>query len=254
MHFALYSTSKDPSVALALPLIAAAIQVQLRRDLESFNETGGNSTCASYGSEADVEADPQSAADVKFEVTDEIPEAPGAVAYHTTDANGRPLCKIGWAVVQQSGGSLMRGANSLSVGISHECIEAEGDAYVKSWSDYDASREVANEWCDPVQDEAYDIPVPTGDATSEPHQLVAVSNFVTQEWFSDETTGPFDYLGSRSAARQISPGGYVELRTGGPSGETQQVFGEAVPQRVRDQKAMYGRRRQAWGGSAPQAA
>lgn len=250
MHFALYSTSKDPAVALALPFIAAAIQVQLNRDLQSFNETGGNSTCSSYDDEACVDADPKAAADVKFECTDEIPEAPNAVAYHTTDANGRPLCKIGWNVVKSQGGTLMTGPLSLSGGISHECIEAEGDPYCKSWSDYDAQREVANEWADPVQDESYEIPVPNGATET----LVTVSNFVTQEWFSDETEGPFDYLGSRSAARQVSPGGYIELRKGGPSGTTEQVFGEAVSEHVRAQKSAFGRRRQAWAGSAPQAA
>jgi hypothetical protein len=162
-------------------------------------------------------------------IRDYIPEAPDALAYHTTDARGRPKLVIGWGVVKSNGGTPYTGALSLSATLSHEVLETIIDPYVNFWADLDADHEVALEVCDPVEGDSYEI------------DGVAVSNFVGPRWFSDGK-GPYDFMGRLTAPRTMSPGGYMVLRKGGPSGSTSQVYGNEMPNWKRTLKAKYGRR------------
>lgn len=228
MKFALWSSTPDVPLQACLD-VSEACAIQLNRDLQAFNETGAGSTVTAFP-DGTIPI-----ADVSFEVAADIKEAPDAIAFHSVDAQGRPYCKVGWAVcLHVANGDPVAALDVLSSAISHECIEAQEDPYVRSWSDFDGTQEIANEYADPVEGDSYRISVSSGAS-------MAVSNFVTDRYFSDGP-GPYDFLSKLTAPRTMSPGGYMVLRTGGPSGTTNQVYGDAMPQWKRYAKAKYSRR------------
>jgi hypothetical protein len=238
MHFAIYSSAKDPNVTFDfLRKVAVAITVQLTQHFQAYFELGASSSVSVY---ADPSVIPEGAR--RFEITDEIPEAPDAVAYHSVDARGNPFCKIGWKVcLAMARGIVSEALRQLSIGISHECLEAEADPYVCEWSDMpDGVREVAVEVCDPVESDSYDIDVGG--------HKIAVSNFVTARWFDSgsptDRSVKFDYLGKLKAPFTKSSGGYWVVREGGPTGTVTQEFGESVTDEKREQKTKFGRWRQ----------
>ena len=113
----------------------------------------------------------------QFFFVDEIPEAPGALAYHYVDPDtGVPAGKIGVKVSRDAG-------ESVSSATSHEAIELQCDIFCASWSYSNRLRSlVATEACDPVQSQTYTV-----DVQGTP---VEVSNFVTPWYFSREGPGP----------------------------------------------------------------
>jgi len=150
--------------------------------------------------------------DYLFYFVDEIPEAPGALAYHDVDANGVPYGKIGVKTTQQAG-------ESVSSAASHEAVELQCDIYCASWSFSNGLKSlVATEACDPVQSETYKVHVSSG-------ADVEVSNFVTPLYFTPVASGTFDHLGSLSSPFEISHGGY-QIRMKG--GAVKNVFGDKV--------------------------
>jgi hypothetical protein len=244
MHFAIYNLSTAPQVSRGVLLCCcAAITIQLNRDLQGYNETGGGSSLGFYPSKADIPK-----ADIQFEITDDIPEAPGAIAYHTTDVHGRPLCKLSWnACVQEAGGDLAQALKELTTAISHECVEAEGNPYVRGWSDgNDGKTEFCEEWCDPVQDQWYEIPVEITDPDTHGVNVImsiAVSDFVTTRWFEPSGPGPYNFLHEKQPVKPLhkTAGGYIIKRTGGPAGDTIQDFGETMSESAKASKTVHGR-------------
>lgn len=239
MHYALINQSKDTAVSQdVLIKIAIALTIQLSQHVAPWCETSPNSNVSVYPDEASV---PSADQVIKVFIVDEIPEAPDALAYHTIDAQGRPMCRIGWGVIKGAGGTLYTGSMSLSGAISHEVVEADNDPYVNFWADFSDTEEVAEEYCDPVEGDSYNVLVANQDGT---FTDVAVSNFISPRWFSDGP-GPYDFMKQLRAPRSMSTGGYMVLRTGGPAGKTRQVFGKDMPEWKRVQKVKYGRRAQA---------
>jgi hypothetical protein len=109
-----------------------------------------------------------------FFFVDEIPEAPGALAYHFVQPSGVPAGKIGVKAT-------LAANESLSGAASHEAVELQCDIFCASWS-YSSSLRclVATEACDPVQSRTYTVKASGG-------TLVEVSNFVTPYYFTENT-------------------------------------------------------------------
>jgi hypothetical protein len=156
----------------------------------------------------------------QFFFVDTIPEAPGALAYHDVDASGNPFGKIGVQVTQQAG-------EQVSSATSHEAVELQCDIFCASWSFSNRLKcLVATEACDPVQNQTYNISV-----SGAP---VAVSNFVTPAYFTDNALGqPLDHLGNLTQTFEIASGGYqIQMK----AGATHNVFGHAFSDKLRKAK------------------
>lgn len=150
-----------------------------------------------------------------FFMVDDIPEAPGALAYHFVQNNGVPAGKIGVKTTLDAG-------ESVASATSHEAVELQCDIFCASWSYSDRLQcLIATEACDPVQGDTYDIKVPGG-------AKVGVSNFVTPYYFTEDPLGnALDHLGTLKRPFDIAKGGY-QIRMKG--GKVSNVFGEAFPE------------------------
>lgn len=165
-----------------------------------------------------VKAAKTAAADAyPFFFVDDIPEAPGALAYHYVQDDGVPAGKIGVRTTLDAG-------ESVSVSASHEAVELQCDIFCASWSYSSRLRcLVATEACDPVQGDTYRI------------GSVDLSNFVTPAYFTDDALGaPLDHLGNLAETFAIAKGGYQIQMKGG---RVTNVFGDEVPDAVRAGKA-----------------
>lgn len=143
-----------------------------------------------------------------------------ALAEHTTLPNGRPVILIGAQIIQANapaGSDWVLGPDSVSTAASHENVETAINPYVGFYSPFDADRWTAVEVADPGQGSSYK------------HEASGAyrSNFVGPRWYSDGA-GPYDRMGLMTAAREVLPGGYVQLFTGGPSGTSSILWGADV--------------------------
>jgi hypothetical protein len=183
-----------------LAQIAAALDVQLNRDLAPH--WGGW-----YRVRAATPDAPPAAGEVVALITDDLPDAPGAVAYH--DWTGQPNIYIGRNLCS----SLIDGELSVSQGLSHELCEESGDVACNIWADDGTGTEWAHELCDAVEGGWYKI----GD--------VAVSDFVLPSFFAPGALPPYSYLQAHDGTGPSAPfltaaGGYQIKRASG-TGETQ---------------------------------
>jgi hypothetical protein len=139
------------------------------------------------------------AADAYMAVADTI-DAPGAAGYHDWGPNGEPIIKIDVS------------AGDVSVTISHEVAETISDwnaattekTYVPTKSDQ------------PISDTTAFVYIESADATEEDtYQVngVAVSNFVTRQWFQKNSPGPWDHLGLMTRPLEVRKGGYMAYST-----------------------------------------
>jgi hypothetical protein len=200
--------------------IARACNSQLQNEVGAAWEIRNPLTVASG-------ADPSA---YQFSFVDEVPEAPGALAYHYVDEKtGMPAGKIGVKVTQNAG-------VSLSSTTSHETVELQCDIFCASWS-YSDRLEclVATEACDPVQSQSYHI-----DVEGTP---VEMSNFVTPYYFTDDALGhPLDHLRLLNQTFEIGHGGYqMQVK----AGAVQNVFAEGFNPELRRAKEA-GRGRTFW--------
>jgi hypothetical protein len=165
----------------------------------------------------------------------------GVLGYHTTAPDGRPYGRVFTRPIFENGGTLLSGANAVSVTLSHEYLETMGDPYVSWWADTPDGDEEALELCDRVEGDAYEI------------DGVSVSNFLGPRAFAIGSAGPFDWMRRLTSAWFMTPGGYCIRRTGGPTGEVRDVFGAEFPEWKRALKAhpaARSARRRAEGGAA----
>ena len=156
-----------------------------------------------------------------FFFVDNIPEAPGALAYHYVQDNGIPAGKIGVETTQKVG-------ESVASATSHEAVELQCDIFCASWSFSDRLRcLVATEACDPVQNDTYEIEVSDG-------AKIEVSNFVTPYYFTEDPLGnKLDHLAKLKRTFDILPGGYqIQMK----AGRIHNVFGDGVSKDFREAK------------------
>lgn len=164
-------------------------------------------------------------------IQDTLPD-PGALAFHSTDENGRPYILIGWGIIKANGGQLISGADALSSTIGHEFCEAFADPYCDWWWDLpDGSGEIPLEACDSTQGDFYDL------------DGVAMTNFLWPRYFSSEA-GQLDQMNLLGPNDHgvLRKGGYYGKRIGGPTGTNQNFFGAEIvgggmPAWLRDAKA-----------------
>lgn len=129
---------------------------------------------------------------------DDIPE-PGVLGEHGVIA-GMPYVLIDAHDSQDPSGVL-----------SHEFIETTVNQYCDRWRQV-GEYGYAEEPCDPVQAQSYELPV---SLMGEPRR-VSVSNFVFPAWYDPTTTTDwFDYLSTLTAPLQIAEGGYAAAEKDG---------------------------------------
>lgn len=129
---------------------------------------------------------------------------PGALGYHTEGRDGQVSGIVAVGAVQDNGGSLFGGRNSVSSVLSHEILETHCDPWVDVWVDAaDGLHAFAFEMCDPVQSDSYEI------------DGVAVSDFVLPHYFDGAAASGtrFDWLGRLSRPFTIALGGYAIVRS-----------------------------------------
>lgn len=158
----------------------------------------------------------------RFTLVDEIPEAPGALAYHDVDANGHPYGRLGV-------NATLRAGESISSVVSHECVELQCDIYCASWA-YSVGRRalVAVEACDPVQADSY------------PHANGSLlSNFVTPWYFVDDGQGhQYDHLDTLTDPFTLARGGYlIEMA----AGRVTNIYNRVLPALIEAKAASQGR-------------
>lgn len=164
-------------------------------------------------------------------MADTMDEA-NALGYHTIDGSGVVSGVIGVKVCLDNGATPLTGAFSVASVLSHEVCELAVDPFCASWCDTGRGYMVCAEVCDPVQSDYYTVPAAGGSTAST--GPISVSNFVTPSWFNGEATKvSFDFLGNVAKPFTMTKGGYyVRSR----SGKVDQVFGQELPDWVRNRK------------------
>jgi hypothetical protein len=143
----------------------------------------------------------------------------GDLGYHTFQAlEGKAWAPIFARPCFENGGTLMAGASSLSVTISHEYLETIGDPYANTWVDTPDLEMECQELCDRVEGDSYEI------------DGVAVSNFLGPPRAFRNGPGPYDWLKLLKAPFDMRPGGYRIRRDGGPKTNARSDFAAQFPQ------------------------
>jgi hypothetical protein len=158
-----------------LGAIASAVNLQLNREFSS--EYGGNYHVRAGSGPNDV-----SPGEIPFALLATLADAPGAIAYHTTNGNGQPLLYDGITLSD----SLTSAGNSVSCAISHELLETAADPGANLWASDNVSSCFSREACDPFEQRTYSI---LADGFT-----VFVSDFALQAYFVPGAPGPYSYM------------------------------------------------------------
>ena len=162
----------------------------------------------------------------------DTPDVANALGYHE-EQNDHPDGFVFCQPVLSNGGVILYDATnpqnvSVSSVCSHEGIELFADRFANLWAD-NGSTSWAYELCDPVQGFSYAINV---NGT-----MVSMSDFIFQSFFNPQAKSPdnlpFDYMKQLSTPFTIAKNGYAIQRT---DGNATQVFGEKMPQWVKEMK------------------
>lgn len=177
--------------------MAEAVMVQLNRDVHPV--WGGDPSVIRVSDGKDLQPD-----EVVFSVVDTLPNAPGDIAYHDVNGDGLPVAFTAIDLCN----SKFDGSNSVSVSISHECCEAEGDPGCNRWADDGQGQEWALELCDSVESNSYTI------ETSE-KILVSVSDFILPAAQIPGSKTKMSFTGAITVPFSTASGGYQILRASG---------------------------------------
>ncbi len=169
----------------ALASIVEAVSAQLNNEFAA--EYGGTVTLRVGASSTDIKPN-----EFAYFLVPDFPDEPGASAYHT-DANGRP---VSYCAVTTCANLL--GQNGVSVDISHELCEAQGDPGCNRLLDDTQGQVHADEKCDAVEMQSYPYKCKNG-------TVVQLSNFLLQAWGIPGASGPFDYMTKTSLAGAVAP-------------------------------------------------
>lgn len=148
-----------------------------------------------------------------FEYVDRL-DVDGALAYHSTDALGRPYGRMLAPNVFRIQGVYPDDATDLS----HEVLETRGDPTCDRWMKMPNGSECAVEVADPCQDDWYPVDATVLGET----RRVALSDYVLPGFFDATSTGPFDRQGKIGAPFGMSSGGYEAILD--QSGNEHDVF------------------------------
>jgi len=130
--------------------------------------------------------------EIAINFRDNIPEAPGALAFHQV-VNGVPDIEIGTDLFS----NISEDGDGLLSGVSHELLELFGDAGANGWKDRQNGDGLldAEELCDKVQNSGY-----------KSSNGGYVSNFLLPTAFIPGSSGPWDYLGVMKTQYDYSNG------------------------------------------------
>lgn len=184
------TTSGEVITPTKLARMAEALTIQANRDYAP--ECGGSNTVYRAGANAkDIQP-----GEYVFSFVPTLPDASGALAYHSIDGVGVPFA---FEAVDLCDTVLGLG-ESCSAAASHEGCETEGDKGCNGYKDDDLGTEHAEERCDAVEAQSY--AVLCQDGTS-----VGVSNFLLDAWFIPGTVGPYDFMTKAGLPGAIAPPG-----------------------------------------------
>ncbi|SIT49087.1 conserved hypothetical protein [Paraburkholderia ribeironis] len=146
----------------------------------------------------------------------ELPNAPGASAYHDINDNGVPfaLCAV------TTCGSLY-GPGGVSVDASHEILETAGDEGANLFANDNKGEMHAFEMCDAVEMQTYGKTCADG-------TVVQVSNWLLRTWFIPGSIGPhYEYMSQAGLAGAVAPSGPLITAVG--NGGNYQIVSKAEP-------------------------
>lgn len=152
-------------------------------------------------------------------------DSPGALGWHDRTVMGLPYGRVFAKTIQENGGSLFEGANSISATMSHELLEMAWDPNCDMFLPGPDGAEFAREACDAVEADGYEL-----------SNGVWVSDFVLGDFFNQDAApgAKLDFLGLVDRPFQTRPGGYQIVRK---NGVVSSVFDERVPEWKRDGKS-----------------
>jgi hypothetical protein len=132
----------------------------------------------------------------------QLPDAPGASAYHDINGNGVPfaLCAV------TTCGSLY-GPDGVSVDASHEILETAGDEGANQFANDNKGLLHAVEMCDAVEVQTYGKTCADG-------TVVQVSNWLLRAWFAPGAAGPYEYMSFAGLPGAVAPVGPLQTAPG----------------------------------------
>jgi hypothetical protein len=137
MYVALTSVSVDPAITRpVLERIAHILERQLYRDYASLWQSSGVPVRL-FDHVSDIPKDEEASPLIVFD----DPDQAGVLGWHTVSPDGRPYGRAFWKVIEANYGTIIEGALSLSVTLSHEALEMVGDPYVNWWADTETEGE-----------------------------------------------------------------------------------------------------------------
>jgi hypothetical protein len=159
-------------------------------------------------------------------LVDTIPEAPNALAYHTVDAQGRPVLRLGVETIRSALSAGQNLLDEISKAFTHELFETAVDPFVSLYCQVNGKTAMLSyETCDPVQGGSFK------------QGSSAISNFVLPAYFdASDTDGPWDYCKQLSASLTCASDGYQAWSDG------TQTFGTAMSDVRKFQAMRFGRR------------
>lgn len=198
-----------------LARLADALTIYACRDVAS--EWGG-----SYNVRWSADAKDVSPGEVVCALLDNLPDAPGAVAYHDVDGDASPVIYL----ARSQCNSLFTGSDSVSSALAHEVAETIGDEGCNLYADGGDGLSYAHELCDAVQEWGYVV------------GNVQVSDFVLKAFFrANAKRQPLNFMATLGNGQpalshpfETASGGYQIVRNMG-TGE-RQVTGLVAPHRA----------------------
>lgn len=186
---------------------------EIKRDIPAWEKAANGAFAASWGTPHVklVLADHAPAGSITATFRDNGPVT-GALAYHTVQ---RGVSSI---IVYAGVGVFYGYSNSVS--FTHELFELLADQNINSWNWHWQSQSPAyyigqhalplplnsfwfNEVCDPVEAYSYSI------------NRVAISDWITPNWFNDQVNGSFDEMNLVHEPLQTLKGGYSQFMVNG---------------------------------------
>lgn len=211
----------------ALALIAAAMSLQLARD------AGSDSSARAASSPDDVQPGER-----PYLFVPTLPNAPGAVAYHTVDEQGNP-----YAMQAITACASLLGPDGALMAASHEAIETEGDPGCNRWASDGQGKLHADERCDAIETQGYEIEVNGVSCT--------VADFLLDCWYVPGSSAPYTFATSTAVAGAIDPpgplqtmpadGGNYQAEETDP-GDVGQVFAAEEPSPMLDRATVVAKR------------
>jgi len=216
---------------------AAACSTQLRRDVAPLWGTAIDGVRVSNGQDLQP-------GEMVFAILDELPDAPGAIAYHDVQGNAVPVAYLALSTCNT--------LDDVSTAISHELCETDGDEDCNEWCDDGQGHEFARELCDAVESNSY--PIDLGDG----QPPIRVSDFLLPAFFEANAPGPYNFcatIANDNQARPSAPfatasGGYQIERDSGGNEQQVQARRQVHLQGMGSQKRGREERRRHWSSRA----